>query len=136
VEGCINAKDYIAFLHGDLYLSLEKLGYFNLNKVIFQHNNVPIHKVEIVQKWFLEQLFSTLEWPTQSLDLNSIKLVWATLKGCLNSYSIPPTNLLQLWERVEESFHTITINECEKLYASMLDQIAMVLAAHGKWTQF
>jgi hypothetical protein len=35
VEGCINAKDYITLLHGDLYLSLERLGYFNLDIVIF-----------------------------------------------------------------------------------------------------
>jgi hypothetical protein len=61
VEGRINAKDYIALLHGDLYLSLERLGYFNLDKVIFQHDNVLIHKLKIVQKWFLEQSFSTLE---------------------------------------------------------------------------
>jgi hypothetical protein len=61
VEGRINDKDYIALLHGDLYLSLERLGYFNLDKVIFQHDNVLIHKLKIVQKWFLEQSFSTLE---------------------------------------------------------------------------
>jgi hypothetical protein len=35
MEGRINAKDYIALLHGDLYLSLERLGYFNLDKAIF-----------------------------------------------------------------------------------------------------
>jgi hypothetical protein len=34
-EGLINPKDYIAFLQRDLYLSLERLGYFNLDKVIF-----------------------------------------------------------------------------------------------------
>jgi transposase len=136
VEGRINAKDYIALLHGDLYLSLERLGYFNLDKVIFQYDNVPIHKVRIVQKWLLEQPFNTLEWPTQSPDLNPIERVWATLKRHLNSYSTPPTSLLQSWERVEESFRTITTNDCERLYANMLDRIAAVLAAHGKWTDF
>jgi hypothetical protein len=50
VEGHINAKDYIALLHGDLYLDLERLRYFNLDKVIFQHDNAPIHKAKIVQK--------------------------------------------------------------------------------------
>jgi hypothetical protein len=35
VERHINAKDYIALLHGDLYLSLERLEYFYLDKVIF-----------------------------------------------------------------------------------------------------
>jgi transposase len=136
VEGHINAKDYIALLHGDLYLNLERLRYFNLDKVIFQHDNAPIHETKIVQKWLLEQPFSTLEWPAQSSNLNPIEHVWATLKRHLNSYSTPPTGLFQLWELVEESFHTITTNECERLYASMPNKIVTVLAAHGKWTDF
>jgi transposase len=67
----------------------------------------------------LEQPFSTLGWPTQSSNLNPIEHVWATFKCHLNSYSILPTSLLQLWEHVGESFRTITTNECERLYASM-----------------
>jgi hypothetical protein len=35
LEWHINTKEYIALLHGDLYLNLERLGYFNLDKVIF-----------------------------------------------------------------------------------------------------
>ena len=54
MDGRLNAKDYITILHRDLYLSLEKLGYVNLDNVIFQHDNAPIHKAKIVQKWFLE----------------------------------------------------------------------------------
>jgi hypothetical protein len=61
VEGHINATNYIALLYEDLYLSLERLVYFNLDKVIFQHEYATIHKTKIVQKWFLEQPFSTLE---------------------------------------------------------------------------
>ena len=35
-------------LHGDLYLSLERLNYFNLYKIIFQHDIVPIYKAKII----------------------------------------------------------------------------------------
>jgi transposase len=136
VDGRINAKDYITILHGDLYLSLERLGYLNLGNVIFQHDNAPIHKAKIVQKWFLEQPFTILEWPAQSPDLNPIEHVWAILKHRLNSYPTPPVGLLQLWERVEETYKTITIEQCERLYATMPDRIAVVLAARGKWTRF
>ena len=75
MEGCINTKDYIALFYGDLYLNLERLEYFNLNKVIFQHDNVPIHKAKIVLKWLLKQLFSTFESPIQSSNLNTIEHV-------------------------------------------------------------
>ena len=71
-----------------------------------------------------------------SPDLNSIKHIWATLKRRLNSYSTPPTSLFQLWEHVEESFRTITTDECERLYTNMPNRIAAILAAHGKWTNF
>jgi hypothetical protein len=136
VEGRINAKDYITLLYGNLYLSLERLGYYNLDTVIFQHHNAPIHKTKILQNWLLEQPFSTLKWPTQSSDLNSIKHVWTTFKSRLNFYSAPPIGLLQLWEHVEESFRTITRIECKRLYISILDQIVAILATHGKWTNF
>jgi hypothetical protein len=123
-------------LHGDLYLSLERLGYLNLDSVIFQHDNAPIHKAKIVQKWFLEQPFTVLEWPAQSPDLNPIEHVWAILKHRLNSHPTPPVGLLQLWERVEETYKTITTEQCERLYASMPDRIVAVLVARGKWTRF
>ena len=48
VDGHLNTKDYISILHGDLYLSLERLRYLNLDNVIFQHNNAPIYKAKIV----------------------------------------------------------------------------------------
>ena len=96
VDGHLNAKDYISILHGDLYLSLERLGYLNLDNVIFQHDNAPIHKAKIVQKWFLEQPFTILEWSAQSPNLNPIEHVWAILKHRLNSYPTPLVGLLQL----------------------------------------
>ena len=48
VKGHINTKDYVTFLHGDLNLSLESLGYFNFDKVIFQYDNASIYEMKIV----------------------------------------------------------------------------------------
>jgi hypothetical protein len=55
--------------------------------------------------------------------------VWAVLKCCLNLYSTPPKNLYELWNRVQEVYAIITIDECQRLYASMHAQIATVLEA-------
>jgi hypothetical protein len=43
-----------------------------------------------------------------------------------NSYPTPHVGLLQLWEHVEETYKTITIEQCERLYASMPYRIAVV----------
>ena len=121
VDGRRNAKDYITILHGDLYLSLERLGYLNHGNVILQHDNAPILKAKIVCIWILEQPFTILECPAQSPDLNPVEHIWAILKYRLNSYPTPPIAILQLWERVEETYKTIATEQCERLYASMPD---------------
>jgi hypothetical protein len=77
-----------------------------------------------------------MDWPVQSTDLNPIEHVWSILKHCLNLYSTPPKNLHKLWSRVQEVYATITIDECQSLYASIPAQIAAVLEAKGRWTTF
>jgi transposase len=77
-----------------------------------------------------------MDWPAQSPDLNPIEHVWSILKRCLNLYSTPPKNLHELWNRVQEVYATITIDECQRLYASMPTRIAVVLEAKGRWTSF
>lgn len=46
----------------------------------------------------------------------------------MNEPSSPPSGILQLWVRVQEVCDFISLEECRGFYASMLDQIAVVLA--------
>jgi hypothetical protein len=43
---------------------------FDLDEVIFQQDNAPIHKAKIVLEWFWEQSYSIMDWLAQSLNLN------------------------------------------------------------------
>jgi transposase len=61
-----------------------------------------------------------MEWLAQSPNLNPIEHVWAILKRRLNLYSTLPKNLYELWNHVEIFYATITIDECQRLYANML----------------
>jgi hypothetical protein len=68
-----------------------------------------------------------MNWPAQSSNLNPIEYMWIILKQHLNLYSTPLKNLNELWNRVQEVYATITIDECQRLYASMPTQIAAIL---------
>ena len=37
---------------------------------------------------------------------------------------------------MQEVCNSISLEECRRLYASMLNQIVVVLAAKGQWTNF
>jgi transposase len=135
IQGRLNARGYIAILEQDLCGTLLAFG-FNLEEIIFQQDNAAVHTAKIVREWLGKQPFCVLEWPAQSPDLNPIEHIWALLKRRLNSYSSPPSGIIQLWARVQEVCNSISLEECRGLYASMPDRIAAVLAAKGRWTKF
>ncbi len=77
-----------------------------------------------------------LSWPPQSHDLNPMEQVWALVNRKLNEYPTPTKGMLQLWEHVQASFHSITLEQCQKFYHSMPNRIQVVLASKGGWAHY
>ena len=53
---------------------------FGEGPYLFQHDNAPVHKARINQKWFVENGVEVLDWPAQNPDLNPIKHLWDKLE--------------------------------------------------------
>ena len=77
-----------------------------------------------------------LEWSAQSPDLNPIEHLWAYLKQRLAKSKPAPTNIDELWGRVQDEWMNIPKRECINLIKSMSGRIAAMLKAKNGYTKY
>ena len=72
IDGKMDKHQYKSILENNLSNTIR---YFNLNEenIIFQHDNDPKHKSNLVKNWLNNQPYQVLDWPAQSPDLNPIE---------------------------------------------------------------
>ena len=76
---------------------------------------------------------NVLEWPSQSLDLNSIKHLWRDLK--LGVQQSSPSNLTELERICREEWEKLSKYRCAKLVSSYPRRLKVVIAAKGTSTK-
>ncbi len=79
----MDAIAYKNILANNLFQSAAKMG---LDYFYFQHDNDPKHTSKFYNKYLEFQEINTLDWPTQSPDLNPIEHVWALIKTKLREF--------------------------------------------------
>ncbi|KAG2198234.1 hypothetical protein INT46_009013 [Mucor plumbeus] len=99
----------------------------------------PPHKSDVTRDWFDQNGISadeTLDWPTQSSDLNPIEHVWFQLKQRLDNYMTKPTTKEELANRISVEWDKITQKECLRYIDSMPSIIEAVIKSNGGPTSF
>lgn len=130
IDGRMNAELYCNILGRCLQPTLEMYG-LERKEIIFQQDNDPKHTSKRAKKWFEDSGLYVLPWPPQSPDLNPIEHLWDVLKRRLNAYANPPAGILELWERIDSQWESISRETCMRLIESMPRRIKAVLKAKG-----
>ena len=136
IDSIMDKELYISILDEDLQGSLEDVG-LTLQDIIFQQDNDPKHTAKATTKWLEEHDVLVMKWPFQPPDLNPIEHVWVILKRRLISeYEEPPSGIIELWERIQEQWHQISVDDIRKLIESMPDRCEVVIQDKGGHTKY
>ncbi len=136
----VTARTYLRLLQRQLPLLCDTKGTDATS--VFMHENAPIHSADAVQEWLNASLYTVMEWPPYSPDLNPIKHCWQPLKE--NVHRLAP-NLIYLSgaeaeRRLKEVLLTawllIPRSHYDKLIKSMPDRVKAVIEAEGWYTRY
>jgi transposase len=135
IDGTLNKELYIEILEDEFQQTLEYYGK-EVGDIIFQQDNAPPHVAQVVQDWFEDHDLEVMEWPANSPDLSPIENLWTQVKRKLYQYPTPAAGMLELWERVQEVWEGVTVEQCQNLIESMPRRIQACIKAKGGPTKY
>ena len=97
-------------------------------------DNAPCHTTSTVKQFFEEQYLIVMKWPAQSPDLNPIENLWKIIGETVMARK--PTNVADLWQKLQEEWNKITPEQCAKLVASCGQRCAQVIQNKGIFTSY
>lgn len=118
----LNAKGYLNIL-------TENLIDINKDEMIFQDDNDPKHRSKVVMQWKDANNIISLDWPSNSPDLNPIENVWAVLKRKLKRHKI--TNFDDFEIAIKACWNDISQQVIDNTISSMSNRIKDLIEANG-----
>ncbi len=82
----------------------------------------------------MTMVFTVLDWPANSPDLNPIENLWGIVKRKMRETR--PNNADELKANVKETWASIPLQQCHKLITSMPRRIEAVIKAKGASTKY
>lgn len=132
IEGIVKKEQYRSILEQNLLESAVKMGLSE--DFVFQQDNDPKHTSKVVQDYLREAHIFTLEWPSNSPDLNPIEHIWAIIKRKIGtSHS---KNKRECFQKIEKAWKEIGNEEIGNLVNSMKSRCLAVIASKGGCTKY
>lgn len=78
---------------------------------VFQHDNNPKHSSSSTKDWLRRKKICVFNWPSQSLDLNPIELLWQEVKQVVHA-DTPKSSLLAVFK--QEEWGKIPRDRCQR----------------------
>jgi transposase len=123
-DGNMNAIMYLNILENKLLPTCEKNP-----KLIFQDDNDPKHRSNLIKNWKNEKQIKSLEWPSNSPDLNPVENVWALLKKKISKINTKTTE--EFVEIIKQSWDNIKKESIDNIINSMPSRIDKIIANDG-----
>ncbi|KAK3528161.1 hypothetical protein QTP86_023883, partial [Hemibagrus guttatus] len=82
---------------------------------VLQQDNDPKHASKSTSEWLKKNKMKTLEWPSQSPDLNPIEMMWHDLKNVVHARK--PSNVAELQQYCKYEWAKIPPQRCNRLIA-------------------
>ncbi|KAK3520058.1 hypothetical protein QTP70_011982 [Hemibagrus guttatus] len=101
---------------------------------VLQQDNDPKHTSKSTSEWLKKNKMKTLEWPSQSPDLNPIEMLWHDLKKVVHARK--PSNVAELQQFCKDEWAKIPPQRCNRLIASYQKRLIVVVAAKGGPTSY
>ena len=127
IKEILDQHGYHSILQWQMKESVRQL--FPLKDCIFQQDNDPKHTAKLNQRFLQNYEVPTLDWPSQSPDLNPIENLWAILD--LRVKDRNPSNEDHLFHILNESWQALDTETLTKLADSMPQRIQAVIARNG-----
>lgn len=115
--------------------NLNAIGYLNIlknnlgvddNDFIFQDDNDPKHRSKLIKKWKADNNITSLDWPSNSPDLNPIENIWGVMKKKIRKYKHKTiaefkSNIVKCWNEIKQEHINNIIDSMPKRIKLVLD---------------